>query len=121
MTHVHLEPGEVPEEYSEWLISHSDEMFDAMRRYGNSKDDLQACLDMLLGELQSIVVKHSSQLTQSENNACSATFVIVCALLKVAFKNPLYNSPELTDQLKVELRRILKGSRAIEIHKSADD
>ncbi len=118
---VHFKPGEVPDEYSEWLIGHSDEMFEAMSRFGNTKEDLQSCLSMLLGELQKIVVKNAGHLTQTENNAASASFVIVCALLHVAFKNPLYDSPELTDQLKVELRRILKGSHAIQIDGSADD
>ena len=119
MTHeVHFKPGEVPEDYSDWLLSHSDEMFEAMRNFGNKKEDLAACLEMMLGELQKVVVKNASHLTQSENNACSASFVIVCALIKVAFKNPLYDSPELTDQLKVAMRRILKNSHAIQI---ADD
>lgn len=116
-----LKPGQVPVEYFDWLTDHADGMFAIMRRHGNHKCDLVDSIELLLNELQLNIMKNSHHLTQRENSACSASFVIICALVHVGLGNPMWDTPALTDQFKVELRRLLKNSTAMQVTECKGD
>ncbi len=110
---IKLEP--VPADVIAEIEGICGELFSALERSGNSKDGVAMTIEALLSQIQRIIFEHLEDFDAQECNLLNTNLVILTALFRVVFNNPMWESEALTLQLKTACHNIVKHASGVEL------
>ena len=91
----------------------AESLFKNVANRGNTKDEIHALIESMLKGMEASIIDTLKTLDAEAALKFSGGMMVATAAIRVAFRNPLYESDALTSQLIAEVHNILRHAGGV--------
>lgn len=100
-------------EYKRSLIEAAFEFFDSLEHHGNTRAKMAEAIAYTLNQVQDVVVPYLDGMEEGDAHKFNRSMMMCLVMVRVALRNPMYDTPALTLQLRAEIEATLDGAPGI--------